>query len=187
MVGKSFIALAATPDLAREALASENRVDHRWQPTGKLVNAFEGLPDDLTFLAVRDHRGSQVPEWIANLPYVAQLLINMSQEDDLDNASPWCFLDLIGVPRPGGLHVKIDPSQVPRADDLRPFLFPSVLATAVDERGCRLISRGAFPFALLANETQIKSWFGVGWTSDEGLRFKENTKFTIFGLDPTEW
>jgi hypothetical protein len=88
---------------------------------------------------------------------MTQMIVNMSQEDELDNASPWCFLDLIGVPRPGGFHVKIDRSQTPRADDLRPFLFPSVLAATVDERGYRLISRGAFPFALLGNEAEIKS------------------------------
>ena len=65
---------------------------------------------------------------------MTQMLINMSQEDDLDNASPWSFLDLIGVPRPGGFQVKIDRSQIPKAEDLCPFLLPSVVATSVDER-----------------------------------------------------
>ncbi len=187
MVGNSFIALAATPELAREALASETQVDRRWKPTGKLVNAFEGLPNDLTLLVVADHKGSGVPEKIASLPSMTQMIINMSHEDDLDNASPWCFLDLIGVPRPGGFQVKIDRSQIPKADDLRPFLFPTILAATVDERGFRLISRGAFPFALLANETDMKYWFWAGWTIHEGFRFKEKVNFTIFGLDPTEW
>jgi hypothetical protein len=187
MVGKSFVALAATPKLAREALASEIDPDRRWKPTGKLVSAFEGLPDDLTFLAVADHRSSNFAEKIAALPHMTQVLINMSQEDDLDHASPWCLLDWLGVPRPGGFQVKIDRSQIPSPDDLRPFLSPSILAATVDERGCRLISRGAFPFALLANETEMKYWFGAGWTMDEGFRFKEKIDFTIFGFDPTEW
>jgi hypothetical protein len=187
MIGKSHIALAATPELAREALAAETQVDRRWKPTGTLVNAFEGLPDALTFLVVADHRGSSVPEQIAALPYVTQIFINMCQEDNLDDASPWCLLDWFGVPRPGGFQVKIDRFQVPKADDLRPFLSPSILAASVDERGCRMISRGAFPFALLANETDIKCGLGAGWTIDEGFRFKEKVDFTIFGIDPTEW
>ena len=70
MVGKSYISLAATPELARQALASETQVDCRWKPTGKLIDAFGGLPDDLTFLGVsRSTRTSSIPEKIASLPF----------------------------------------------------------------------------------------------------------------------
>jgi hypothetical protein len=187
MMGNSFVVVAATPDLAREALASEAREDHGWQPTGKLVQAFEGLPGDLTFLAVADHRDSHVPRWIAGLPCVTQLLVNLSQEEDLDNASPWSLLDMFCLPSPGRFHVKFDRRGIPEADDLSPFLFPSVLAATVDERGLRLISRGSFPFALFANNAAINYFFSLGWTNYEGLRFKETLDLRIFGLDPSQW
>jgi hypothetical protein len=187
IMGKSFVAVAATPELAREALASEAREDHGWKPTGKLVHAFEGLPGDLTFLGVADHRDSGVPHWIAGLPGITQLLVNMSQEQDLDDASPWSLLDMFGLPSPGRFHVKIDNTRIPEADDLRPFLFPSVLAATVDERGYRFISRGAFPLALLANDAAAKASFWLGWTYPEGFRFKETLDIRIFGFDPSQW
>ena len=186
MVGKSFIAVAATPELAREALNVEKHDDKRWKPTSKLARAFEGLPDNLTFLAVSDHHESSFPDKIAGLPVMIQTIINMSQEENLENASPWCILDIFGLPRPGGFQVKIARSQVPTADDVRPFLMPSILAATVDERGYRLISREAFPFALFANESLLKFYVGFQWTLDEGLRFEEQANFTIFGFDPTE-
>ena len=187
MMGKSFVAVAATPDLAREALASEGREDQRWKPTGMLVQAFEGLPGDLTFLAVADHRDSHVPRWIAGLPSLTQLLVNLSQEEDLDNASPWSLLDIFCLPSPGRFHVKFDRRRIPEPDDLRPFLFPSVLAATVDERGYRFISRGAFPLALLMNEASIKYGFWIEWTNLVGLKFEETLDFRIFGLDPSQW
>ena len=96
MIGKSHFAVAATPDLARAALVSESQPDRHWQPTGKLVAAFEGLPRDLTFLLVSDHRDSHIPDWIASLPAWSQSLINLCQEEDLEHPSPWC------LPRPAG-------------------------------------------------------------------------------------
>ena len=187
MIGKSFVTVAANPELAREALAAESRQDKRWKPTGKLANAFDGMPSELTFLAVADHRGSQVPQWLAELPSLTQILVNMSEEVDLDNASPWSLLDMFCLPRPGRFQAKIDRSEVPDADDLRPFLFPSVLGATVDERGYRFISRATFPLALLANEAVINYYFWLGWTNFEGLRFEESLHFRIFGLGPIEW
>jgi hypothetical protein len=186
IMGKSFVAVAATPELAREALASEAREDHGSKPTGKLVHAFEGLPGDVTFLGVADHRDSHVPHWIAKLPGLTQLPVNMSQEEDLDNASPWSLLDMFCLPSPGRFHVKFDKTRIPEEDDLSPFLFPSVLAATVDERGLRFISRGAFPLALLANNAAINYYFFFGWTNYEGFRFKETLDVRVFGLDPSQ-
>ena len=184
MLGKSFLAVAATPDLASEALAAEFQADCRWKPTGKLVNAFDSLPDDLTLLVVADHRSSGVPEKIAALPSLTQMIINMSQEEDLEDASPWCLLDMIGLPRPGGFQIKIDRSQIPKADDLHPFLFPSILAGTVDERGCRLISCGAFPFALLANETEVHFSLKCGMAQRRGLQVQGEDRLHYLRFRP---
>ena len=187
LVGKSYIAVAATPDLAREALAAETQIEGRWKPTAKVAQALDDLPNDLSFLAVADHGDSRVGAWIAELPWIAQLLLNISEEEDLDNASARCFLDMMGLPRPGVAKINIAPSQIPAENDIRPFLFPSVVAATVDDLGYRLMTREAFPFAVIANETNITSWFGAEWTIDDGFRFQELIKVTIFGVDPTTW
>src|SRR5262249_50192721 len=46
-------------------------------------------------------------------------------------------------PRGGPLHV--DPSMIPRADELKPLLFPASLAIASDREGFRLVSREPIP------------------------------------------
>src|SRR5205085_10489867 len=57
-----------------------------------------------------------------------------------------------GSPLPGdaepqgqGTPPAFDPELVPEPDSLRPFLFPSVSALAVDDQGIRFLSREAFP------------------------------------------
>ncbi len=56
-----------------------------------------------------------------------------------------------GGNRPGGqagkdkFSIQIDPSQIPSAAEVRPYLFPSATAVAVDDQGIRITSRGAFP------------------------------------------
>ena len=152
-----------------------------------MAQALEDLPNDLSFLAVADHGDSRVGAWIAGLPWITQLMLNMSEEGDLNNASARCFLDMLGLPRPGVAKIAIDRSRIPAENDIRPFLFPSVVAATVDDGGYRLMTREAFPLALIANETNITSWFGAEWTIDDGFRFQEQLKVTIFGIDPTAW
>src|SRR5262249_22084521 len=48
-------------------------------------------------------------------------------------------------PKDAGPTPPFDPESIPEADDLRPFLFPSVSALAVDDQGIRFFSREAFP------------------------------------------
>ncbi|MGN6724599.1 MAG: hypothetical protein ACTHLZ_01655, partial [Tepidisphaeraceae bacterium] len=48
-------------------------------------------------------------------------------------------------PRDARTTPPFDPESIPEADELRPLLFPSVSALAVDDQGIRLISREAFP------------------------------------------
>ena len=79
--------------------------------------------------------------------------------------------------------MRIDPSHVPAADDLRPFLFPSVVAATIDEQGFRLINRGAFPGALVANEALIKFSLARGWTTTQGFELRENVKLRFFDSD----
>jgi hypothetical protein len=122
---------------------------------------------------------------------LTQLLVNMSQEEDLDNASPWRLLDMICLPSPGRFHVKFDSTRIPEADDLRSFQSPSVLAATADEQGLRFITREAYPLALIANDASIKYFYWIEWTNTSGLRFEQNVNFSAFvlhlDLDPSQW
>jgi hypothetical protein len=118
---------------------------------------------------------------------LTQLLVNMSQEEDLNNAFPWRLLDMFCLPSLGRFQIKIDNTRTPAADDLSPFLVSSLLAATVDERGLHFIGRGPFPLAVLAYNVAINYYFLFGWTYYEGLGFKETLDVTIFGLDPSQW
>jgi hypothetical protein len=50
---------------------------------------------------------------------------------------------------------------MPKADQIRELLFPSVLATTVDDRGIRFLGREALPFACLKADVAVKSDFDV--------------------------
>jgi hypothetical protein len=123
------------------------------------------LPTDLTSLSVGNPRDSSWPELIANLPKYVQYLGNFVDisEPEPPAAPPTSgLLTLLGVPRAGGFRVRIDPRKVPKADDLRAMLFPSVLATTVDDRGLRFISRESIPFACLGAESNMSLPPGKG-------------------------
>jgi hypothetical protein len=187
LVDHSFIALASDVDRAREALASTVKAERVRKPSGELAKALDCLPANLTLLAVVDHRDSSVPNRIVSLPSWLQFLCNMSLEPDPENASAKCLFDLLGIPRPGGVGIKIAPSLRPSVSDLSAHLFPSVLAGTTDDCGYRLISRVAFPGALLSDITSARASFGAAWTSTGGFRLREGISVRVFGVDPINW
>jgi hypothetical protein len=100
---------------------------------------------------------------IAQLPATVQTLSAMlGSVGDTDSPVVASLLGAIGVPPPGAFRVRIDPASIPKAEQLRPFLFPSVLAATVDDRGFRLIGREAFPFACLGYTNTLKVSLGLG-------------------------
>jgi hypothetical protein len=173
LLGKSFLVVAANPALARAAALAESDPANHWTPTDELANAFTCLPTDLTSLSVGNPRDSTWPELIANLPKYVQYLGNFVDisEPEAAAAPPTSgLLTLLGVPRAGGFRVRIDPRKVPKADDLRALLFPSVLATVVDDRGLRFISRESIPFACLGAESNMGLAPGKG--PNYGIKMK---------------
>ena len=74
------------------------------------------------------------------------------------------LLGVLGVAQPGGFRLRIDPARVPKAEALRSQLFPSVLATAADDQGVRLIAREAVPFACTAPGFRYDGNTGTGET-----------------------
>jgi hypothetical protein len=164
LVGKSFVSCAASLERARLALAGETNAAGAWKPSGALHEALECLPDRLNFLAVVDHRDSAVPEAIAGLPATVQSLAAILTLDDAPADAPAAasILSLFGIPRPGGFRVRIPPSKLPTAEQLRSHLFPSVIATTVDEHGFRVLAREAFPFVCLGNPGSLKPTIKLG-------------------------
>jgi hypothetical protein len=150
MVGESHVAFAASPAKARAALAMASRPMEQWAPEGELARAFECLPAEISSLSVGNPGDSSWPEMIASLPKLVQHLTSAFEvvEDELPGPSVGAkLLGMMGVPQAGGFRLRVDTAKVPEPDALRAHLFPSVLATAADDQGFRLISREAIPFA----------------------------------------
>ncbi len=175
LVGKSIVAIGSNLERAREALSAEVPAGNRWSPEAEMQNALDSLPEKLTFLAVGDPRDSAWPTMFEQLPGEVQLLIGMLGGFSENQASVGGeLLAALGIPRPGGFRVRIDPAQIPKADQVRRHLFSSVLAATVDDRGFRLIGREAFPLACMGGKASFKStskWSGIkGISRDVKLR-----------------
>jgi hypothetical protein len=130
LLGRSFVAVANNPALARAAIAAESRPADRWAPTGELVNVFETLPTNLAFLFVGNPRDSFWPEMIANLPATFASYPGKSQ---------------------GVKSAQI--FKAPNADELRRLLFPGVVAAVIDDRGLRVIRLEALPMSCFGIES----------------------------------
>ena len=157
LLGKSYLAVAASPALARAAVAAESNREGRWEPTGELVKTFESLPANLSFLSVGNPRDSTWPEAIANFPGTAGSFLTKFVGLDLGGDSPANRppdpLDVLGVPR--------NAAGSPRADELRALIHPSVLAATVDDRNFRIIGLEALPLACLWVEASSRPGRGI--------------------------
>jgi prepilin-type processing-associated H-X9-DG protein len=142
LLGPKFLVIGSTPDVARKALVLQDRAGLPI-PEGPLSHALAGLPERLTFLSVSDTRESLMPELIANLPALVQMIGSGSFPMTPFRRPPF------GPPRPpgagNGFRLAIDPDEIPDPDALRAFLFPSSFAMTVDNEGFRFVSRESFP------------------------------------------
>ncbi len=147
LLGKNRVVLGATPEVAREALALEER--NAGLPEGDRLNSgFEGLPDTLMFLHVTDTRESMLPEVIANLPSLVQMFGSGTFGESV--LMPFAMLrGFRGGPfrSPGRLRfiLTVDPENIPSPDQLRPYLSPSTFAMTVDDEGFQFLTRESFP------------------------------------------
>jgi hypothetical protein len=132
LLGKSYIAVANNPALARAAIAAESRPADRWTPTGELVKMFESLPANVAYLNVGNPRDSFWPDAIGNFP---ELLAPLKGNRE------WI--------KPVSPEEAARAFKVPKVDDLRALLFPSVLAAIVDDHNFRVISLEALPIGCL--------------------------------------
>ena len=162
LVGKSSLAIAANPILAREAIAAESRPEARREPSGELTKSLECLPANVSFLGVGDPRDSFWPGVIALLPGTAELFLGKFLGGDAPADRPPDLLDVLGIPRGGG-----DRPAPPKVDELRRLIDPSVLAATVEERSFRAIGLEALPLSCL----------GIGIRFESSGKLKVEFKF----------
>jgi hypothetical protein len=173
LVGKTSLVIASSLDRAREVMAAQALQTRYWKPEGEVVNAFDGLPRNLTFLSVSDPDLCAIPKWIAGLPDAIRYeQIGEALSNDLQNKTCWSLLNLMGVPRPGQSWLQCDRNRVPAEDALRRCVFASVLAAAVDERGYRVIHREPLPFAGITSEIALHQKWSIRW---KGFAWPETT------------
>ncbi|QEH35407.1 hypothetical protein OJF2_39590 [Aquisphaera giovannonii] len=150
LIAGSRMVLATNPEVARAALAAERRAEDRWQPSGETARLFECLPSNLSLLFVGNPRDSAWPEAIAELggtttPAIARLL-GADLDDPPARPRPSELMSLLGI-KPAGHDGK-----PLKAEDLRPLIFPSVFAVAIEARSVRILSLEALPFGCLGAE-----------------------------------
>ena len=131
LLGRSHVVVSTSPAAAREALAAEG------QPARVADNA--RLPAGLIVLSRSDPR-PDVPDLLANIPALVQVVGALATSSQNQPGGP---------PRPaaGGrpmFRLLIDPSEIPDADALRKYFFPTTVTATVDDAGARVTTREAF-------------------------------------------
>ena len=165
LLGRKTLVLASTPAMARRARdLAENEAETSRKPgpgAGNPLGArLDWLPEKLTMLSVADTANSVHPELLVGMPAFAESFLKsrrfqlfpflMAERtfDPLDQAVPRLTPTMPAAPTRAAASEPpppFDAELVPDPDDLRPFLFPSVQALAVDDTGIRFISREAIP------------------------------------------
>lgn len=141
LLGKKTLVLGSTPEAARGALELEGR-GGGLAANDALAQALGRAPDKMIFLTTSDTRESLLPDVLANLPGLIQLVGTAATTGVRPRFLPG------GPPRPSGqrgFQLNIDPEKIPAPDDLRPFLFPSMQAFSVDDESLQFVTREAFP------------------------------------------
>jgi hypothetical protein len=141
LLGKKTLILGSTPAAARAALALEGGA-HGPPASDPLAQALRWAPDAMTFVNVNDTRQSLLPELLANLPALVELIGSRIPP----NRGPRRIGGITpNTPGNRGLGLNIDADNIPEPEALRPFLFPSMLAFGVDEQGFQYVARESFP------------------------------------------
>jgi hypothetical protein len=151
LLGKSSLAAAATPELARAAVAGETQAARRFKPSGELSRSMDCLPKELSFLLIGNPRDSFWPEVITSFPRTAEPLlrefIGLPAEGPAGEVEVRAT-DLLGLPG-------VKAPRTPAASELRSHLFPSVIGAVVNDRTFRIIALEAMPLAFVG--AQIKT------------------------------
>jgi prepilin-type processing-associated H-X9-DG protein len=91
----------------------------------------ERIPHNLMMLAITDPRET-MPVVIENLPQIVQALNTQMAQGRGGRDGP-------------AFNLRIDPEKLPKADQLRPLLFPASTALTIDAQGIQILQREAIP------------------------------------------
>ncbi|MDR3620423.1 MAG: DUF1559 domain-containing protein [Paludisphaera borealis] len=131
-LAKGQLIVAASRDAARKAVGVAGAgPDGRWKPTEAFIPLAERLPRGMAMLLVSDVRDT-LPAAIESLPQVVPMLNAQIAQATRGKGGP-------------DLRIKIDPTKVPPADQLRALLFPASFALAVDDQGIFFVDRESIP------------------------------------------
>jgi hypothetical protein len=141
LIGKRTLILGTTPAAARAAPALETGANGP-PADDPLAGALSKTSSKMVFLHIADPRQSLLPEVIANLPALVQLVGSAAS-----GGMPFAFFrgNVGGAPGKPEFRFNFDPDMVPDPEELRPFLSPSTTAFEVDELGFQLVTRESFP------------------------------------------
>jgi len=129
---KEQLIISVTSAAAEKALALvTGPADKRWSATGAYLRVAERIPRNLMMLVITDPRET-MPVVIQNLPAIAQAFnAQMAQARGPRNGPEF--------------NLRVDPQKLPRADQLRPLLFPASTSLTVDAQGIQVLQREAVP------------------------------------------
>ena len=129
---KEQLIISGTSAAAEKALALvAGPADKRWSATGACVRVAERIPRNLMMLVITDPRET-MPAVIENLPAIAQALNTQMAQGRGGRDGP-------------EFNLRIDPQKLPKADQLRPLLFPASTSLTVDAQGIQILQREPVP------------------------------------------
>ncbi len=132
-IDKEQLIFSGTTAAAEKALAlTAGPADKRWSATEATVRVAEKIPHNLIMLVMTDPRAT-MPAVIESLPTIAQAM----NAQIAQRHAP-------GSPGPD-FQIQIDASKLPRADQLRPLLFPASTSVTVSDQGIELLQREPVP------------------------------------------
>jgi prepilin-type processing-associated H-X9-DG protein len=129
---KEQLSISATSAAAEKALALvASPADKRWSATDAYVRVAERIPRNLMMLVITDPRET-MPAVIESLPAIVQALNTQMAQARGSRDGP-------------EFNLRVDPQKLPRADQLRPLLFPASTSLTVDAQGIQILHREAVP------------------------------------------
>jgi hypothetical protein len=166
LVGRRHMAIATTLDAARTALARED------EPGGLTVGdplaaSLEGLPERMVWLHVSDPRNGLLPDVLANLPSLIDMLRgNALGGSPMRNFPPLRRIlgDSSTAPR-ARLGRAFAPEDLPTPEAIRRHLFPGTYTLVADAEGFRFETREAFPTLNPASLVPLALAAAVPWLS----------------------
>lgn len=166
LVGKSFVAIAANPALARRAIDAEDHPADAWKPSGDLAAVYGALPARVGFLRVGNPRDSFWPGLIAHLPDAAgpflASFVGIDPGDEDEGEQPAGVIEPLGLSRRRGFRVRVDRSRLPTPDEVRAHIFPSLLAATADDQGVRVIDLEALRWSCVGLGAKYGDAAGAG-------------------------